>query len=685
MRRRMVRQLVSCEKRNVRRGRRILVHCPGLPANRRRERKPTTMNRKFEDRLASATVPRVRAFGLAVTAAAALLAGAGVMPASALAATTTTFQPTGQNPTAIAIDYDGNIFTANYGSDNVSKFTSLGTPTLAFASTGAGSMPSAIMVDLSGIIITANYASDTLTVILPTGAVIGTVSLPFGSGPQGITFGTEAIYTANWDTNNVSKIMRTSGLVSTLGSTGSRPNGITIDAAGNVYTSNFTAHTVTKITPGGTSTTLASTIPSGGTGNGPSGITIDSAGNIYTANRLSNNVTKITPAGISTTLASTIPSGGIGNGPVGISIDSAGNIYTANNVSDNVTRITPSGSASTLASTGVQPYAMTIDANGNIYTSNQESGNTIATVTKISATSGPNQIFASPPHTPYIAPSVVAGAELATVTVATNEVSAIYGTPSSYTVTAVEDASKSCTVTVPATSCQVSGLTSGTSYSFTSRANLNTWKTAASIPSSSVTPTLAPPSAPPAPTAIAGDGKATVTVAAGPGNTPASYRVTASPGGRTCTVTGAAGSCLISGLTNGTGYRFTATATNAGGTSSSSAASSAVTPRAPLTVQRLKAKVGRASAYLSSRAIISTAGKITQAATTGTGRKKKTWCKTVKNATAAGSYTLKCNLGAKGRSHLRRQALKLTVTTVFRRSAAAAVTKSSRLTIRRSR
>ncbi len=42
------------------------------------------MNRKFEDRLVPATVPRVRAFGLAVIAAAALLASAGATSASAL-------------------------------------------------------------------------------------------------------------------------------------------------------------------------------------------------------------------------------------------------------------------------------------------------------------------------------------------------------------------------------------------------------------------------------------------------------------------------------------------------------------------------------------------------------------------------------------------------------------------------
>ncbi len=677
--RRMVRHLLRCEECYVRSGRRVVAHCTDLPANRRRELSPTAMNRKFEDRLVPATVPRVRAFGLAVIAAAALLASAGATSASALLPTIDTFSPTGQNPAAIAIDWDGNIYTANYDTNNVSKFTPLGAPTTIFASTGAGSNPYGIMFHPAGFILIANYTSSTLTVISPDGFVLPTpVILPVGSGPQGMTFDAAGnLYTANFGSNNVSRIAQVGGAVTTLGSTGSRPNGITIDTAGNIYTSNFFSHTVTKITPGGLSTTLASTIPSGGTGNSPAGITIDSAGNIYTANRASNNVTKITPDGTASTLGVT------GNSPIGITIDSAGNIYTANNDSNNVTRITPSGTTSILASTGVQPYAITIDANGSIYTSNQESGALTGTVTKISG--GTDQIFASPPHMPYTAPSVVAGAELATVTVAPNEASAVYGTPSSYTVTALEDASKSCVVTMPATTCQVSGLASGTSYSFTSRAHLNTWQTAASPPSAAVTPTLAPPAAPPAPTAVAGDGTATVTVAAGSGNTPASYTVTASPGGRSCTVTGAAGSCLISGLTNGTGYRFTATATNAGGTSGSSAASSTVTPRSPLTVRSLKAKVGRASAYLSSRATVPTAGKITQAATTGTGRKKKTWCKAVKNATAAGSYTLKCNLGAKGRSRLRRQALKLTVTTVFRRSTGATVTKSSRLTIRRSR
>ncbi|MGH9170017.1 MAG: IPT/TIG domain-containing protein [Acidimicrobiales bacterium] len=103
----------------------------------------------------------------------------------------------------------------------------------------------------------------------------------------------------------------------------------------------------------------------------------------------------------------------------------------------------------------------------------------------------------------------------------------------------------------------------------------------------------ASPIVPAAPTAVAGTQQATVTVAApspGSGGTPTGYTVTATDtttaanGGQTCTISGAGGSCNVDSLTAGDTYTFTATATNAVGTSPPSDASNAVTVESPATL-----------------------------------------------------------------------------------------------------
>ncbi|MBU3703674.1 MAG: hypothetical protein FGM42_04785, partial [Ilumatobacteraceae bacterium] len=150
----------------------------------------------------------------------------------------------------------------------------------------------------------------------------------------------------------------------------------------------------------------------------------------------------------------------------------------------------------------------------------------------------------------------------------------------SYTVTA-SPGGRTCTVTVPETSCVVTGLTNGTSYTFTSTATNTAGTSAASAASAAATPAVAASGVPGIPTVVAGDGQVTVTIVApSAGGTPVSYTVTASPGGRTCTVTVPETSCVVTGLTNGTSYTFTSTARNTGGTSAASAASAAATPMA---------------------------------------------------------------------------------------------------------
>jgi hypothetical protein len=94
---------------------------------------------------------------------------------------------------------------------------------------------------------------------------------------------------------------------------------------------------------------------------------------------------------------------------------------------------------------------------------------------------------------------------------------------------------------------------------------------------------VSPSAAPGSVTATPGSGQATVSWAVpvySGGAAITSYTASASPGGGTCTATAPSTNCTITGLSNGTRYTFTVTATNATGTSPASATSSAVTPTA---------------------------------------------------------------------------------------------------------
>lgn len=135
-----------------------------------------------------------------------------------------------------------------------------------------------------------------------------------------------------------------------------------------------------------------------------------------------------------------------------------------------------------------------------------------------------------------------------------------------YTVTG--SPSGSCTTST--TSCTITGLTNGTSYSFTVTATNAAGTGPASAPAT-VTP-AAVPSAPQDVTAIPGNSQATISwlaPATDNGAAITSYTVTATPGGATCTTAGSL-SCIVTGLTNGSAYSFSVTATNAAGTSAPS-------------------------------------------------------------------------------------------------------------------
>jgi secreted trypsin-like serine protease len=254
-------------------------------------------------------------------------------------------------------------------------------PSIAYLGFTLNSQPSSIAVDSAGNVFTANAAADTISRITPgtpnvvdldwaeTGLYSRPVAIVIDSNEAGIT--DDVIYAALPGSNAVSAF-RSNGTEIWSKGIGTGPVALALDSVGNVYTANFITNTVTKITPGGDVTAFAST----GAGSGPNAIAVDSAGNVYTANAVADTVTKITAAGTTTTVwAST------GEEPVAIAIDSADNVYTANSHANTVTKITAAGTATTFAATGSEPSAIAVDSSNSVYTANYDAN----TVTKITS------------------------------------------------------------------------------------------------------------------------------------------------------------------------------------------------------------------------------------------------------------------------------------------------------------
>jgi hypothetical protein len=203
-----------------------------------------------------------------------------------------------------------------------------------------------------------------------------------------------------------------------------------------------------------------------------------------------------------------------------------------------------------------------------------------------SAPYGPTTVApATVPGTPSGATAVAAQAQ---VTVSWLAPATSGGSPiTSYTVTSSPGG---FTCTTAALTCVVTGLTNGTSYTFTVTATNTVGTGPASAPSAPVTPAATAPGAPTGITGVAGNTQVTVSwlAPASNGGSPITiYTVTSSPGGFTCTT--ATLTCVVTGLTNGTSYTFIVTATNTVGTSPASAPSTTVLlaatiPGAPMSV-----------------------------------------------------------------------------------------------------
>jgi hypothetical protein len=155
------------------------------------------------------------------------------------------------------------------------------------------------------------------------------------------------------------------------------PGGLTSDASGNVYISDWGNARIRKINTSGIISTIAGNGTPGHSGdgglataatiNGPGQIFVTAAGNIYFSEAQNNIIRKIDASGIISTIAGTGGTGYSGDGgpatdatfntPIGIAFDAAGNLYIGDFYNNCVRKVNTSGIISTYAGTGTGGYS----------------------------------------------------------------------------------------------------------------------------------------------------------------------------------------------------------------------------------------------------------------------------------------------------------------------------------------
>jgi hypothetical protein len=228
------------------------------------------------------------------------------------------------------------------------------------------------------------------------------------------------LYIADTENHRIRKVMRDTGIISTVAGTGTRgfsgdggpataaqisfPHGVAYDG-GSLFISDWGNDRVRRVDPSGTISTLAGSGSFGFSGdNGPAtaaalaspwGIAVDSAGNTYIANADGDRVRRVSRStGLITTWVGTGTvnslSGDNGpataarlSGPLGVATDTAGNLYIADTYNNRVRKVDAAGMITTVAGNGFYAYtgdggagtaaslawprAVAVDSAGNLY------------------------------------------------------------------------------------------------------------------------------------------------------------------------------------------------------------------------------------------------------------------------------------------------------------------------------
>ena len=256
------------------------------------------------------------------------------------------------NPGGVAMDSSGNIYIADTADNTIREIaaggtvsTFAGSPGISGNADGNGTnaffnAPQGIAVDSSGNVYVADTGNDTIRKITSAG-VVSTLAGEAGNAGSANGLGTNAQFYA--------------------------PEGLAVDASGNIFVADTWNDTIREVSPSGSVTTIAGSPGNFGSTNAtgtnalfyePGGVAVDGSDDVFVADAGNDAIREISAGGAVTTLAGSIGNFGYTNGtgtsalfnaPQGIAIDSSGNLYVADYLNNAIRKVTSSGIVTTVA------------------------------------------------------------------------------------------------------------------------------------------------------------------------------------------------------------------------------------------------------------------------------------------------------------------------------------------------